>query len=91
MLVAILIPLLAETAARALTLSPLFDSSVTSLPNAAQVEAAVDYAIGQIDAMYADPITIKFLVSASALGPHLLGEATPDLDGPYTYATVRTA
>ena len=89
--IVVLVVLSAAAPARALIITPLYDSTVTALPYATQVETAVNYAIGQFESLYSDPITIKVVVSAAALGDHILGEASPDLDGPFTYARVRNA
>jgi hypothetical protein len=77
--------------AQALIINPLYDSSVTSLPYAAQVETAVGYAIGQFESLYSDPITINVNISAADLGGNLLGEASPSLVGPFTYTRLRSA
>ena len=38
--------------AAGLEIDPVFDSTVTSLPNAAQVESAFNYAASQIEALF---------------------------------------
>lgn len=46
-----------------LIIDPVFDSSVTSLPNAAQVESAFNYAAGQLEALFSNPVTLTIDVS----------------------------
>ena len=77
--------------AQAIVITPTYDSTVTSLPYATQVETAVGYAIGQFESLYADPITINIKVSAADLGSNILGEASPSLVGPFTYTHLRNA
>ena len=81
--------------AHALIIVPTFDSTVTSLAYAAQVESAVNYAIGQYDTLFADPITVNIKIMAST-DPNVLGENTSSLltstmGNGYSYSQVRTA
>jgi hypothetical protein len=53
-----------------LTITPVFDSTITSDPNAAAIEGAINTAIANIQSMFTDPIvvTIKFVKMTSGLG-----------------------
>jgi len=48
-----------------LSILPVYDSSVTSSPQAAQIEAGFAYAAGLFEAEYSDPITVDIDVSAT--------------------------
>ncbi len=50
--------------AQALTINTTFDASVTSLANAAQWTSAWNFATGQIQSLYSDPITINITLKA---------------------------
>jgi hypothetical protein len=58
------------TATTALTITPIFDSTITSDPNAAAIENAINTAIANIQSMFSDPITvtINFSEMSSGLG-----------------------
>lgn len=74
--------------ARALVINPTFDSSITSLPNAASLESAFTYAAGQYESRFSDPMSINVTVSAN---PTLSGgESIVALDN-YDYAPVYNA
>jgi hypothetical protein len=61
---------LTVTPARALVIQPTFDSSITSSPNAAQIEGSINGAINAIDALYSNAITVPvdFTFNAGAAG-----------------------
>jgi serralysin len=87
------LPLLAAACAPAsaqLVIHPVYDSSITSDPNAPQIEAAFAYAAAQFEAVYTNPITINILVSKAPSGSGFLGDAEsnflPDL---YSYDQVK--
>ena len=71
----------------ALTIDPTYDSSVTGLSYFSQVQSAVNYAIGQYQALYSDPITINITISATT---GILGESNTKLQLA-DYTTVRNA
>ena len=73
-----------------LVIHPTFDSSVTTLANAAQIEAAFNYAATQVQNLFFDPITINIKVKAD---PNInLGHSdTNTLITFYTYSQIRTA
>jgi hypothetical protein len=52
-----------------LTIVPIYDSSVTSSPQAAQIEAGFAYAASQFETEYSDPITVDINVSDTGSGP----------------------
>ena len=56
--------------AGAITIVPTFDSSITSDPNAATIEASINAAIQAFEQVILDPITvtIKFQETSSGLG-----------------------
>ena len=70
-----------------LTIVPSFEATVTSSPLAAQIESAFNYAIGQFEAEYSDPITVDVNVAYTGSG---LGESDQALFC-YSYATVKDA
>jgi hypothetical protein len=86
---AFLIAVVAATSApsRALTINPIFASSVTSLPNAAQVEAAFDYAAQQYEGLYTNNITVNIDVQTETTGLGNSGWGTNN----YSYAAVKNA
>src|SRR5262252_2728795 len=47
--------------AGALVISPTFDSSITSSPNAAAIEAVIADAIAVFESLFDDPITVSIL------------------------------
>jgi hypothetical protein len=70
-----------------LTIVPSFDSTVTSSPQASQIEAGFNDAIGQFEAEYSDPITVDITVDYSGSG---LGESLSYLSCG-TYAHIESA
>jgi len=80
--------------ARALTLDPLYLSSVTSLTNASTIENAVQYVCQQYDSLLTAPVTIEFDVAAAS-GTSFLGESQTSLvengSSPFTYSQIRSA
>jgi hypothetical protein len=72
----------------ALTIVPDFDSSITGAANAAQVEGAINSAIGTIDVLYANPGSVG-IVFTQAAGNFLGTSETADYNmsyGAYTAA-----
>src|ERR1051325_3573704 len=71
-----------------LIINPTFDATVTGRADAAQVEAAFNYAAGQFEKLFQDNITINITVAASSsVG---LGQSSTALVGFATYPLVRT-
>ena len=54
------------TSANALTIDDTFESSLTSSPNAAALESAIDQASNTIAALYSNPITVNILFGYSS-------------------------
>jgi hypothetical protein len=50
---------LAPAASAGLIIDPIFDSSITSSGNAAAIEGAINSAIGTIDGLYSNPVTLN--------------------------------
>ncbi len=74
---------------RAMTINVTYDSSVTSLPNAAQVEAAVASAVETFQILYTNAITVNITVSfSSSVG---LGQSSTQLTGNPAYSDLVNA
>lgn len=69
--------------ARALVINPTFDSSITSLPNAASIQSAFTYAAGQYETRFSDPISINIIVSADPAFAGGESIITPDFYNDY--------
>jgi hypothetical protein len=67
---AVAIALAAAAPARAITITPTFDSTITSDPNAATIESTINAAIGVYEQNFSDPInvTITFQEETTGLG-----------------------
>jgi hypothetical protein len=81
------------TSANALTIKPVFDSSITSLANAATVEAAFNTVANEFDATFSTPVTIKVGVSwgkvnGSSLGSGNIAASQSNLNGPFLYSDI---
>jgi hypothetical protein len=72
------------------TVIPVYDSSVTSLPNAAQAEAAFNYAAQQFQFLFSDPITVTILVKAVP-GTSVLAQSETSFDTGLSYSAIRSA
>ena len=70
LIVAVLAAVLLARPGLAIVITPTFDTSITSDPNAAAIEAAIQAAIQVYEARFSDPITvtIKFQEMSSGLG-----------------------
>jgi hypothetical protein len=84
------------TSANALTIRPVFDSSITSLANAATVEAAFTAVANQFDASFSTPVTVKIGVSwgkvdGQGLGSGNIAASQTALTGPFTYSNITGA
>jgi hypothetical protein len=69
--------------AAALLIVPAFTSAITTDPNAASIESAIDSAIGTIDSLYANPGTVNVVFDAGS--GNFLGESQTT-DQSYTYS-----
>lgn len=78
---------LATFQARALTFNVTYDSSITSLTNAAQVESAFNVAAQTFQNLFTNAITLNLTVAFGNVG---LGQSSFSLYG-YTYAQVTNA
>ena len=81
------------TSANALTIKPIFDSSITSLANAATVEAAFNTVANQFDAAFSTPVTVKIGVSwgkvnGASLGTGNIAASQYGLTGPFLYSDI---
>ena len=79
--------------AQALNIVPVYDASVTSLANAAVVEAAFQTVANEFDAAFSTPITLKIAVGwgevdGQALGAGNVGASLDFLRAGFTYANV---
>jgi hypothetical protein len=76
--------------AQALTITPSFDSSITSDVNGSAIEGAINLAIGTIDGLFANPvnITVTFTYDAGAAGN--LESTTQTFYG-YSYSSYKSA
>jgi hypothetical protein len=82
--------LAAPRAHAALTIKTTFDPTVTALPNAAEWESAWNYAAGQFQSQYSDPITINITFKAGGG----LGSSSTSLQfvgGSNNYAAMKSA
>jgi hypothetical protein len=85
---------LAATPARAMTIALIFDSSITSLPNAAAVEGAISNAAQVFTSRFTNSCTLNLTFYWGATGPFSggisLGESQTQLLG-YSYSQVKSA
>src|SRR4029453_15879053 len=75
-------------AAAQMTIHLTFDSSVTILPNSAQIQNACNFVATKLQNNYSNHITINIRVVAAA-GTSILGQSTTLIIGPFTYGQVR--
>ena len=73
-----------------LVINANFDSSLTSLANAADMENAFLYAARQFEQTFSDPIAINITVTATP-GTGILGSSQTGFTGGYTYAQIQGA
>lgn len=89
LLLAALISFALTSPVHAMTINVTYDSSVTGLTNAAQVEAAVATAVQTFQDLYTNPITVNITVSfSSSVG---LGESGTALTGNPAYSDLVNA
>jgi hypothetical protein len=79
--------------AAALTINPIFDSSVTSLSNASLIESVFNEAAGAYDTAFSDQVTINIGVSWGKVGSYALpsnavGASTDTLYGYFSYGQI---
>ena len=80
--------LAARRTALALTINAVYDSTVTSNPNAAAIENAFGYVGLQYQNLFSDAINVRITVTVATSG---LGQSTTQLVGIGTYAQTRSA
>src|SRR5260370_37070292 len=80
-LVAMVLAVAGPAHANGLVINPTFDSSITSDPNAATIEATINSAIGTYESTFSDPITVNITFKEVRSG---LGASSPFFaNGPY--------
>ncbi len=84
-----------STSAQALTLVPLFDSSVTSNPNALAIENAVKTVSAELGSAFSNHATVRFSVSwgsvqGSPIPGNEVASSIENLSGPYSFSTLTT-
>lgn len=78
-----------------MTLTPIFDSSVTSRSDAAAIEQAINAAAGQLSSAFSNAATVRFNVSwgsvqGQAIPSGDVASSIENLSGPYTFSTLLT-
>lgn len=75
---------LAPAASAGLIINPIFDASITGNPNAANIEGAINSAIGTINGLFSNPVTVdvKFTYDPAGAG-NLLSTSQLYYDVPY--------
>jgi hypothetical protein len=74
---------------RGLTIDPTFASSITSLPNVAQWESALNYAMEQFETDFTDPITINIIFQANS-GTGIFGQSSANGQFVGGYSTLKS-
>ncbi len=89
---ALLAPIIfVSSSATALTLTPIFDSSVTSNPNAALIENAINTVSSELGSSFSNAAIIKFNVSWGSAGgasipTYDVSASVENLSGPYSFS-----
>jgi len=89
MIVALLLS--SQTSAHALVINAKYQSSITSLPNAATMENAIQYAIDQFQQKFSDPITLTIFFGATNSSSGFLGQSNSSKILGHTYTQIRNA
>ena len=76
-----------HASANGLTITPTFDSSITTNANAAQIEAGVNTAISTIEGLYGNPVNIAITFSFAPLGGNTITQSTIGEGFGDTYST----
>jgi hypothetical protein len=81
--------------AQAMTIRPIYDSSITSLANASVIETAFNTVAADYAKSFANPVTINVAVSwgkvgSSALPSNAVGASIDNLYGYFSYAQIRS-
>ena len=82
-----------STSVSALTLVPVFDSSVTSNPNAGLIETAINTVSSELGSAFSNRATVRFNVSwGSVQGSRIssgdVASSVENLSGPYSFSTL---
>jgi hypothetical protein len=77
----------ATVAQAGLVISPTFDPSITTLPNASQWESGINYAIGQFEGWFTNDVTINITFVAAA-GTATFGQSHYTVHNTYTYSQI---
>ncbi len=80
--------LLDASTARAVTIVPTYDSSVTALSNFAQIKSAVNYVVAEFGSYYSDQITVNITIQATS-DPNVFGGSNFGLVG-QSYTQIRS-
>jgi len=77
-------------------ITPIFDSSITSLPDASAVEAAFNRVAADYSSVFANPLNVHIqvswgMVNGSPLPSTALGSSSDPLYGYFTYAQIKNA
>jgi hypothetical protein len=84
--------LLLAHAARALTITPSFDSSITGAPNAAAIERSISDVITTYDHLIQDPIDVSIFFTRTVLPSNFLSQSLASLYAvPYDSYAIRLA
>jgi PEP-CTERM motif len=75
----------------ALTFNTTFDSTVTSQPNAAQIESAFNFVTNEYSTLFPNTNIAINITLAAAPGTSILGESSTFLAGAFNYADIRNA
>ena len=86
----VLVLSVAAEQASGLDIVPTYDSSVTSLANAAQWESAFEAAIQEFENAFSDPITINITLKANT-GTSIFGHSNYSVHNTYSFAQIRSA
>ena len=88
--------LLSQTASANAIINPIFDTSITSLSNASDVEQAFNRVTADYASQFSNPVTVNVLVSwgsvaGSSLPSNAVGASVDPLYGYFSYAQVKNA
>jgi hypothetical protein len=86
----VLLAMVCSSVGRALTINPTWDSSVTSLANAAQWESGFEAAIQEFENDFNNPITINITFAGSP-GTSVFGHSNYTVHNTYTYSQIVAA
>ena len=71
--------------------NPTFDSTITSLSNAASFESGIDYAVGQFEGWFTNNATINITTFKSAAGTGTFGHSNYTVHNTYSYSQITSA